>query len=85
MGRTALELMGQAGLGYSFDPLTDEESAHPYSQVIKELLYVKYWNIPAIFFIYSGGLVLPWFVCSSGNLTSSPMYPGSALQVFVAA
>ncbi|KAJ3805664.1 cytochrome P450 [Lentinula lateritia] len=38
MGRTALELMGQAGLGYSFDPLTDEESAHPYSQVIKELL-----------------------------------------------
>ncbi|KAJ3711890.1 cytochrome P450 [Lentinula guzmanii] len=38
MGRTALELMGQAGLGYSFDPLTDEDSAHPYSKVIKELL-----------------------------------------------
>ncbi|KAJ3767042.1 cytochrome P450 [Lentinula raphanica] len=40
MGRTALELMGQAGLGYSFDPLTDEDSAHPYSKVIKELLRV---------------------------------------------
>lgn len=26
MGRTALELMGQAGLGYSFDPLTEERS-----------------------------------------------------------
>ena len=24
MGRTALELMGQAGLGYSFDPMTEE-------------------------------------------------------------
>lgn len=24
MGRTALELVGQAGLGYSFDPLTEE-------------------------------------------------------------
>ena len=59
MGRTALELMGQAGLGYSFDPLTDEKSAHPYSQVIKELLYVKYWNIPAILLRYLGALVLP--------------------------
>ena len=26
MGRTALELVGQAGLGYSFDPLTHERS-----------------------------------------------------------
>ena len=24
MGRTALELMGQSGLGYSFDPLIEE-------------------------------------------------------------
>lgn len=39
MGRTALELVGQAGLGYSFDPLADEESAHPYSNIIKELVY----------------------------------------------
>ena len=25
MGRTALELVGQAGLGYSFDPLTADK------------------------------------------------------------
>ncbi|KAF5386397.1 hypothetical protein D9757_006698 [Collybiopsis confluens] len=40
MGRTALELIGQAGLGYSFDPLVGEESAHPYSNIIKQLVYV---------------------------------------------
>ncbi|KAJ3755811.1 cytochrome P450 [Lentinula raphanica] len=49
MGRTALEIMGQAGLGYSFDPLTDEETAHPYSRVIKELLPVltrlQFWRM----------------------------------------
>ncbi|KAJ3868460.1 cytochrome P450 [Lentinula novae-zelandiae] len=43
MGRTALEIIGQAGLGYSFDPLTDEESSHPYSKMIKELLY--FWRL----------------------------------------
>ncbi|KIK57108.1 hypothetical protein GYMLUDRAFT_774192 [Collybiopsis luxurians FD-317 M1] len=37
MARTALELIGQSGLGYSFDPLTGEECAHPYSKMIKEL------------------------------------------------
>ncbi|KAJ4474883.1 cytochrome P450 [Lentinula aciculospora] len=49
MGRTALEIIGQAGLGYSFDPLSDEESAHPYSQMIKELfpalMRVQFWRI----------------------------------------
>ncbi|KAE9397791.1 cytochrome P450 [Gymnopus androsaceus JB14] len=49
MGRTALELIGQAGLGYSFDPLTNEECAHPYSKIIKELLptvmRVQFWII----------------------------------------
>ncbi|KIK57112.1 hypothetical protein GYMLUDRAFT_247366 [Collybiopsis luxurians FD-317 M1] len=37
MTRTALELIGQSGLGYSFDPLVGEECAHPYSKMIKEL------------------------------------------------
>ncbi|KAJ8092743.1 hypothetical protein PM082_007072 [Marasmius tenuissimus] len=43
MSRTALELIGQAGLGYSFDPLTDEECAHAYPSVLKELfpLYTR--------------------------------------------
>lgn len=34
MGRTALELVGQGGLGYSFDPLT-EEKASPIEMAIK--------------------------------------------------
>ncbi|TCD64201.1 cytochrome P450-dit2 [Steccherinum ochraceum] len=36
MSRVALELIGQAGLGYSFDPLT-EEVVHPYASAIKAL------------------------------------------------
>ncbi|KAF5375327.1 hypothetical protein D9757_009678 [Collybiopsis confluens] len=47
MGRTALELIGQAGLGYSFDPLVGEESAHPYPRIIKQLvptfLRLQFW------------------------------------------
>ncbi|KAJ3903765.1 cytochrome P450 [Lentinula edodes] len=73
MGRTALELMGQAGLGYSFDPLTDEKSAHPYSQVIKELLptliRLQFWQfnvLPYVSWIGTAGFrrrvinMLPW-------------------------
>ncbi|KAJ3890870.1 cytochrome P450 [Lentinula edodes] len=37
LGRTEFELIGQAGLGYSFDPMKDEESAHPFSGVMKSL------------------------------------------------
>ncbi|KAF5375312.1 hypothetical protein D9757_009677 [Collybiopsis confluens] len=48
MARTALELIGQAGLGYSFDPLVGEESAHPYPRIIKQLvptfLRLKFWT-----------------------------------------
>jgi len=36
--RTALELIGQSGLGYSFDPLTENhDTANPYAQAIKKL------------------------------------------------
>jgi len=45
MSRTALELVGQAGLGYSFDTLKDDAAAHPYTGVIKQLLLVQ---IPAL-------------------------------------
>ncbi|KAI0822979.1 cytochrome P450 [Trametes gibbosa] len=34
MSRTALELIGQSGLGYSFDPLT-EDVADPYADAVK--------------------------------------------------
>ncbi|THU81238.1 cytochrome P450 [Dendrothele bispora CBS 962.96] len=40
LARTALELIGQAGLGYSFDNLTDEYAVHPYIGLIKELQVV---------------------------------------------
>jgi len=37
MGRTALELIGQAGLGYSFDPLT-KDAGDEYGEAIKALV-----------------------------------------------
>lgn len=37
MGRTALEIVGQAGLGYSFDPLV-EESKNSFGEAIKATL-----------------------------------------------
>ncbi|KAI0689235.1 cytochrome P450 [Cytidiella melzeri] len=37
MNRTALELIGQGGLGYSFDPLT-EDAIHPFGEAIKDLV-----------------------------------------------
>jgi hypothetical protein len=40
MSRTALEVIGQAGLGYSFDTMANESAAHPYSGILKELMLV---------------------------------------------
>ncbi|KAG5636862.1 hypothetical protein H0H81_006584 [Sphagnurus paluster] len=37
MTRAALEMIGQSGLGYSFDSLEDEESENPYTKAVKEL------------------------------------------------
>ncbi|THU92316.1 cytochrome P450 [Dendrothele bispora CBS 962.96] len=47
MSRTALELIGQAGLGYSFDDLSGEAVTHPYTGVIKQFVTVsgKMWLI----------------------------------------
>lgn len=39
MGRVALELIGQAVIGHSFDPLTESHS-HPYTEALKDLVYV---------------------------------------------
>ena len=39
MGRTALELIGQGGLGHSFDPLT-EDKADDFADAVKAYLYV---------------------------------------------
>ena len=40
MGRTALELVGQGGLGHSFDPLTDD-SQDEFTESIKAFSYVS--------------------------------------------
>jgi hypothetical protein len=40
MTRTALELVGQSGLGYSFDPMVEGVDPHPYSKSIKQLVWV---------------------------------------------
>jgi hypothetical protein len=40
MGRTALEMIGQGGLGYSFDSMAEQEKPHPFAEDMKRLLYV---------------------------------------------
>ena len=40
MGRTALELIGQAGLGYSFDPLV-ADTPDDFASAIKAFQYVS--------------------------------------------
>ncbi|KAF9448714.1 cytochrome P450, partial [Macrolepiota fuliginosa MF-IS2] len=36
--RTALELIGQSGMGYSFDTLSDDRDTHPYSVSVKKFV-----------------------------------------------
>ncbi|KAJ7674202.1 cytochrome P450 [Mycena rosella] len=55
MSRTALELVGQAGLGYSFDPLTDDE-VPPYITSVKQL------QITLIRMALALQYILPWAV-----------------------
>ena len=43
MSRTALELVGQAGLGYSFDPLTTN-MRNAFGEALKELQYVSFYR-----------------------------------------
>lgn len=38
MTRTALELIGQSGMGYSFDSLEDDNDYHPYSRSVKRFV-----------------------------------------------
>ena len=41
MARTALELIGQSGLGYSFDSLVEDATPHRYSDSVKKLMWVS--------------------------------------------
>ena len=52
MTRTALELIGQSGLGYSFDPMTADAAPHPYSKAAKSLEYVLTSPSPLLYHMY---------------------------------
>ncbi|EEB89978.1 hypothetical protein MPER_11874, partial [Moniliophthora perniciosa FA553] len=54
MGRTALELIGQAGLGYSFDDLKESPREDPFAHAIKTLNLIL-GRLAGVSF-----LVLPW-------------------------
>ena len=55
MGRTALELVGQAGLGYSFDPLV-RDKADEYGAALKAFMYGSFFGY---LFTASISLTLP--------------------------
>ena len=38
LGRTALELIAQAGIGHSFDPLVEQTSTHPFAAAVKSYM-----------------------------------------------
>ena len=44
LNRTALEFIGQGGMGYSFDPLTEDAAPHPYGTAVKLLAYVYFFE-----------------------------------------
>ncbi|KAL0954819.1 hypothetical protein HGRIS_003764 [Hohenbuehelia grisea] len=54
MSRTAVEIIGQSGLGYSFDSLKGDDAEHPYINVMKRLM-------PTLFSIPVARNLLPWF------------------------
>jgi hypothetical protein len=45
MTRTALEIIGQTGFGYSFDPLAEDGNDHIFSKSVKELMYALDWTL----------------------------------------
>jgi cytochrome P450 len=57
ISRTALELIGVAGLGYSFESFDKEKSPSEYAQAVKELAYVAtlFVSFPLLLLISSKG------------------------------
>ncbi|KAI0659007.1 cytochrome P450 [Cubamyces menziesii] len=47
LGRTALELIAQAGIGHSFDPLVEETSTHPFAAAVKSYIPL-YFSTPGM-------------------------------------
>ncbi|KAL1702345.1 cytochrome P450 [Schizophyllum commune] len=74
MGRTALELVGRAGLGYSFDTLLPDDPAHPYAVSIKELVPLQFrvftLRVYVLPYVYNIGPA--WLRRAIVNLIPSP-------------
>ncbi|KAJ2926779.1 hypothetical protein H1R20_g10302, partial [Candolleomyces eurysporus] len=51
MARTALELIGQSGLGYTFDPLTENAPEHPYVTAAKMYIPVSNTMMTSRFYL----------------------------------
>lgn len=58
MSRTALELIGQSGMGYSFDNLVDDQPNHPYSNSMKRFTLLT----GGAFGFFSNQFVFPFAV-----------------------
>ncbi|KAF7768286.1 hypothetical protein Agabi119p4_7529 [Agaricus bisporus var. burnettii] len=54
--RTALELIGQSGMGFSFDSLVDDNDYHPYRSAIENVIPLS--TGPLMFFATQ--FILPW-------------------------
>ncbi|KAJ3527750.1 hypothetical protein NMY22_g9670 [Coprinellus aureogranulatus] len=54
MARLALELIGQSGMGYSFDSLTEDAEEHPYCKAVKMYIPVTNQMMTSRFYL------LPW-------------------------
>jgi len=67
MTRTALELIGQSGLGYSFDPLTEDNDKHIFGKATKDLVYVQL-DVPS-FLVLNIFLGLPFSKSNSFKCT----------------
>lgn len=78
MGRTALELMGQAGLGYSFDPLA-EDAADEYGAALKNLVYAHCYSnritVARSNFLHPAPLSHRHAGCNSISLSSRRSFP----------
>ncbi|TEB29745.1 cytochrome P450 [Coprinellus micaceus] len=69
MARMALELIGQSGMGYSFDSLTEDAEEHPYCKAVKmyipitnEMMTSRFYLLPFIHSLNLPPRFLRWLV-----------------------
>ncbi|KAH9896682.1 cytochrome P450 [Cubamyces lactineus] len=63
LGRTALELIAQAGIGHSFDPLVEDTSTHPFAAAVKSYIPL-YFSTPGMVYhqtiTFLDKIGIPW-------------------------